>query len=353
MKSYHPPKLPIKLNFAYFAKELGEASFELGKLDGRQRDLPNASLLISPLSAKEATVSSKIEGTKSTVSDVFLYESGEVAKYPDTVEVFNYRMATLWATKNLKNRKFNLAFIKELHSNLLKNTRGEQKRGEFRKEQVFIGTKGATIEQASYIPPEPFLVLDYMENLEKYILSNQENYLIKAAIIHYQFEAIHPFFDGNGRIGRLIIPLLLYQKDLLYQPILYLSGYFNKHRDRYIDTLHLVDINKNYDEWVKFFLISVKEQAKETQSLIQRMWDLFQVVNQKTEVIKSPYIAKTINFIFKKPIFTAKELNSELKADRATVSRLTKRLIQLQVISSLFPKRKKALFLFRDLFKLL
>ncbi|TSC92690.1 MAG: Fic family protein [Candidatus Berkelbacteria bacterium Licking1014_7] len=353
MKPYHPPKLPVKIDLGSLAKEIEGASFELGKLDGLHRNLPNPSLLIAPLITKEATISSKIEGTKSTVSDVFLYESGEKTKYPDIVEVTNYRKAMIWSMQVLMERKFNLSFMKELHSILLEDTRGHRKKGEFRKEQVFIGKEGATIEQATYIPPENILVPEYMENLEKYILGNDENHLVKAALIHYQFEAIHPFLDGNGRIGRLIIPLFLHQKGLLYQPILYLSGYYEKYRGKYIDALHHVDETRKYEEWVKFFLISVKEQAKETQILIQRITDLVREIQERTETVKSPYIAKVINFIFKKPIFTAKDLNNNIKANRVTSLRLIRKLIELGILMPFRPPKKRRLFVFKDLLRLL
>ncbi len=349
-----PNKLPVDLNYSLFAKELADASFELGRLDGLQRDLPNPSLLISPLITKEATVSSKIEGTRSTVSDVFIYEATEEGKYDDTVEVYNYRQAMLLAIEVLKKRKMNSSFIKEVHSLLLKNARGEKYRGKFRETQVFIGEKGATIEKATYIPPEPILVPEYMENLEKYILENDENPLVKAAIIHYQFEAIHPFEDGNGRIGRLLIPLYIYQKGLLYQPILFLSGYFDRNRNQYIDYLHLVDVRLEYEEWVKFFLESIKNQSKETQILIYKIKNLFDEVKRKTESIKSPYIHKITNFIFKRPIFSQSELGKNINANRTTTSRLIKKLEEFKLLKSFVPpKKKRRLFVFDSLIRLL
>ncbi len=354
IKPAKPPKLPIKLDVSIFAKELAEASFELGKLDGLQRDLPNPLLLIAPLTTKEATVSSKIEGTRSTVSDVFIYEAIQESKYDDTIEVFNYRKAMIWAMTALKYRKFNLAFIKELHSILLKGTRGDKSRGVFRKTQVYIAGKGAPIEQATYIPPEPILVQEYMENLENYILSNDENPLMKAAIIHYQFEAIHPFEDGNGRIGRLIIPLYLYYKEVLYQPILFLSGYFERNRDEYLNQLHSVDVTQNYNEWVKFFLISVKNQAKETQNLIYKIRDLFSETINKTEKIKSPFAHKAINFIFKRPVFSQSDLSKNIRTNRTTASRLINRFEKIGIIKSFIPpKKKRKLFIFDSLIKLL
>ena len=354
IKPAKPKKLPINLNYSKFTKELAEASFELGKLDGLQRDLQNPSLLISPLITKEATISSKIEGTRSTISDVFVYGATKEGKYDDTIEVFNYRKAMILAMKNLKRRKFNLPFIKELHSILLKGVRGEKYRGEFRKTQVFIGEKGVTIEKATYVPPEPILIPEYMENLEKYMLENGENPLVKAGIIHYQFEAIHPFQDGNGRIGRLLVPLYLYQKGLLYQPILFLSGYFERNRDKYINHLHLVDIEQKYEEWIKFFLISVKNQAKETQKLIYQIKNLTDEIKSKTESIKSPYISKIIDFIFSNPIFSNSDLTRYIRANRVTSLRLIKKLEDLKIVISFVPpKRKRELYVFKHLIRLL
>ena len=354
VKTARPQKLPIKLDLGKFAEELANASFELGKLDGLQRDLPNPSLLISPLITKEATVSSRIEGTRSTISDVFFYEATKEGKYDDTIEVFNYRKAMILAIDALKYRKLDIAFIKELHSVLLEGARGESYRGKFRENLVFIGKKGATIEKATYVPPEPILIRDYMENLENYILRNGENPLVKSAIIHYQFEAIHPFEDGNGRIGRLLIPLYLYQKELLYQPILFLSGYFEKHRDDYINYLHLVDKEHNYEEWIKFFLISVKNQAKETQELIYQIRNLIEEINGITESIKSPYISKIVDFIFSNPIFSNSELNKNIKANKVTSLRLIKKLEEYKILVPFVPpKRKREIYIFEKLIKLL
>jgi Fic family protein len=295
-KPYHPPKLPITINASLIINELAEAHFELGELNGLHRNIPEPLLLLAPLTTKEAAVSSKIEGTRSTVRDVMLFEAGAGQKYDDTLEVANYKRAILWAMDALKKRELNLSFIKELHSILLKDTRGHQTRGVFRKDQVIVGKPGDTIETASYVPPEPILVSDYMENLEHYIAANGENPLIKAAVIHYQFEAIHPFRDGNGRIGRLFIPLYLYQRKLLFQPILYLSGYFERNRDQYLDELHRVDATQKLESWVALFLKAVREQAKETQALIRKINNLKDEVMSVVESIRSPYAHRTVDF---------------------------------------------------------
>jgi Fic family protein len=351
MKPYHPPKLPVKLDPGKFYLELAKASLELGNLNGLCQNLPNPSLLIAPLLTKEATISSKIEGTRSTVSDVLKFEATGIPKYDDTIEVSNYKKAMMMAIEGLKNRKLDLSFIKTLHQILLENTRGHNTRGKFREKQVWIGTKGAKIEEATYIPPEPFLVQEYMENLEDYILSeNYEDPLVKIAIIHYQFEAIHPFEDGNGRIGRLLIPLYLYWKKILSLPILYISGYFEKNRDEYIDKLNYVDRTQEYEEWIRFFLVSIINQSKQTQELIYKILELKNKIEEKIKVIKSPYKQEVLSLIFSKPIFQ----RVDLKINKRTAIRLIKEFVSFNILEELkIPKIKGKVYVFKDLVKIL
>jgi Fic family protein len=351
---YHPPKLPINIDLSKITEELGEAAFELGKLDGLQRNLLNPTLLVSPLTVKEATVSSKIEGTRSTISDVMLFEVSDKAEHSDTIEVANYRKAILYAVAQIKDQKLNISFIKTLHSLLLENVRGHEKRGEFRKEQVFVGAKGTTIEKATYVPPEPYIVQEYMENLESFIADHSQNNLVKAALLHYQFEAVHPFNDGNGRIGRLIIPLYLYSKGLLYQPILYLSGFFDNNRRKYIDTLHIVDETQKYEEWVKFFLKAVAVQASETQGIISKINQLREVVAKDMLCFKSPYTDITINFLFKKPIFKSSDLRMELGIGRSTSARIINKFLEEKIIDRFHSDLSKTdLYIFSGLVSIL
>lgn len=351
IKPYHPPKLPVKLDPAKFYLELANASLELGNLNGLHKNLPDPQILIAPLLTKEATISSKIEGTRSTVSDVLKFEATGIPKYADTKEVLNYKKAMVMSIEGLRNRNLDLSFIKTLHQILLENTRGHQTRGKFRGKQVWIGKKGATIEEATYIPPEPFLVIDYMENLEKYILSdNQEHPLIKAGIIHYQFEAIHPFEDGNGRIGRLLIPLYLYWKNILSLPVLYISGYFERNREDYINKLNYVDKTQSYEDWIKFFLLSLIHQAKETQKLIHQILELKEETEEELKKMKSPYLYRMINLMFSKPIFRA----SDLKLPRNTANRLLKKMLSFGVLEMVkIEKIKGRIYIFEKLVRIL
>ncbi len=315
----------LGLDYNQFAKEQAEAEYALGLLQGSQKKLQNSSLLISPLTAKEATISSKIEGTQSTVSDVFLHEAGGETRHSDIAEVANYRSAMTLAISQLSNgRPLSKHLIKTLHEVLLKNTRHKGALGEFRKGDVWIAKRyGDPIEKAIYIPPEAHFVNEYIDDLLAYLKDGEENVLIKAGIAHYQFEAVHPFDDGNGRIGRVLIPLILCQNNKLSKPILYISGYMEANRDEYIDTLHAVDESNRIEPWLKFFFKSVAEQLKETQKLVEEIYDLHDEVKSKFQSTKSPYLLPFLDFIFHSPIFTVPQAAGATKvAAELTIKRL-------------------------------
>jgi len=353
--NYHTPKkLPINIDYAKIAKNLSNAQYYLGRLDGRQSNLQNPLLLIAPLTAKEATVSSKIEGTQSTISDVFLHEAGEETKYSDVIEVSNYKKAILYAKDELIKKPLTLNLIKNTHAILLENTRGESRRGDLRTDQVWLGLEGDPIEKASYIPPKPELVPDYMYNLEEFINTKEDDALIQAALTHYQFEAVHPFNDGNGRIGRLLIPLVIYYRKKLSLPILYLSGYFENNKQAYIKALHKVDLENDYEYWINYFLEAVAYQAVETETLINKILELFNVTRTQVEEAKSPYMSKLVEFIFKKPVFSVPMISDYLKCHRATSLRLVSNLKSHKIITEFkAPKTNRNIYIFSELIKLL
>ena len=323
---------PPKIEYGSFIKELTEASYEIGKLNGLYRNLINPKLLIAPLTSKEATSSSTIEGTRSTAKDILILEATGESKYDDTIEVQNYKRAIIWSIESLNDRDLNLAFIKDLHSILLEGARGHEKRGRFRNEPVFIGKENDTIENARYVPPEHIIVSGLMENLVNYINTDQQMDLVKIACIHYQFEAIHPFHDGNGRIGRLLIPLYLYKKNLIDLPIFFISGYFEKFKIQYMDELHKVDETNKFEDWISFFLKSVVAQSKETSNLINQLNTLHNTMDNSLDALNSKYSSKIASFIFKKPIFTNKDLNEELGVDRSTSLRLIRKMKSMDIL---------------------
>lgn len=347
-----PKNLPVEIDYGKIARKLSKAQYALGKLVGRQRIHHNPYLLIAPLTAKEAAVSSRIEGTQSTVSDVFLHEAGESTKYGDVVQVSNYRSAIYYLMDELKQKPLTINVIKKSYEILLQNTRGASRRGDFRTDQVWLGVEGDPIEKATYIPPKPELVNDYMNNLEKYIHTDEEDCLVQAALLHYQFEAVHPFNDGNGRIGRLLIPVLLHQKKQLSLPILYLSGYFEDNKDNYLDALHLVDTHGDYESWINYFLDAVAVQSEQTESLINEILELFNNLRKRTEASKSPYMSRLVDFIFSTPAFSTAQAVKELGADRGTILRLTKELIEKDIIHEVPSQNtKRKLYMFTDLLR--
>lgn len=356
----HPRKLlssEIVLNPNKFLKELSDAQYSLGLLEGSQRKLQDSKLLISPLTAKEATISSKIEGTQSTVADVFLFDTGAIPRFPDIRQVINYRSAMDYSINELKKgRSLTPHLVKTLHGILLKDVRHQGKLGQFRDDKVWIAEKaGDPIEKAIYIPPQHYLVEEYIEDLFAFIDKGHENALVKAGIAHYQFEAIHPFTDGNGRIGRLLIPLILYCKNKISQPILYISGYFEEHRDEYMQALHDVDKTGDYDQWLAFYFRSVSEQLRETQKLVDSIYSLYDTTKEQFGKVKSPFIIPFLDFIFKKPYFTVPMIVEEVKVStRTTALNLIKLFEERNLVTQTRSKHQRAkIYAFRPLLNLL
>jgi Fic family protein len=358
---FHKPKHlsfdGLNLDFNKFSQELEKAQFSLGLLEGSQKKLHNASLLVSPLTAKEATVSSKIEGTVSTVSDVLLYDAGGEAKHSDTRQVSNYRMAINYAIQQLRDgRPLTSHLIQTLHGILLKEVRCKGPLGKYRNDSVWIAEKPTDpIEKAIYVPPEHHLVPEYIDNLFEYIEKGQESALIKTGIVHYQFEAIHPFGDGNGRIGRLMIPLMLHQKSKLSQPILYISGYLDDHRDEYRTLLNHVDKTGDIESWLRFYFQAISAQLEQTQSLIDEICELYNIIKSDFDTTKSPYVIPFIDFIFERPFFTIPGIKESINASaRNTVVELIRKFEKKGFVSELpFKKGRAKFYVFNPLVKLL
>lgn len=328
----------LKLDYNNFAEELSDATFALGELKGSHNDLKNPSLLIAPLMAKEAEVSSRIEGTVSTASDIFRFDAGaKSSKGQDTRQVSNYRKAMQWGLGEIwKGREINGPIVKGMHSLLLNNVRHTGLLGEYRDDIVFIGqSETDTIDRALYIPPEPVHVPAYMDNFFAYLKEGEETTLVKAGIAHYQFEAVHPFGDGNGRVGRLLIPLILCAERRLSSPILYLSGYFEAHRSEYVAALRKTDKTKDLNVWLKFFLKSVSLQLKDTQVLIDRIKGLHKTIHQSFATSKSPYAARFIDFLFEAPSFTVPQAEAHLKANDLTIRNIIKEFSSRGIISEI------------------
>jgi len=362
MDEYHKLNLlPPTIDYSKAISEIAEANRVLGALDGILTNIPNQGLLISPLLTKEAVASSKIEGTQATIEEVYKYEAEGKAteadsKEQDIREVINYRNAIHHAVNLLEKRPIGENYIKQLHSILLDSVRGENMdRGQFRKIPVFIGKPGATIENAIYIPPACSELQNLISNWEKYVNSRDEpDILVQTAIAHYQFEAIHPFLDGNGRIGRLLIPIILYERGLLSYPLLYVSEYFERNREEYYGFLRLVDTENDWDSWIKYFLASLKVQALDTMKKVMKMLELYHSIKDKLSVFNSQYAINLLDIIFENPFTTFRSIKSKIEPiSYQTIYNLLDKFQKENILIEITGKKRNKVFVFEELMKII
>ncbi len=310
MKPYIPETLPLSsLDWVRFITLVGQANAELARYDGILQGIINPQVLLSPLTTKEAVISSKIEGTQASLEEVLQYEASpeiKTEKYNDIQEIINYREATRFSIQWLKDKPITLNLIKQMHGILLDSVRGKDKsRGSFRSGQNFIGKIGESIEQAKYVPPSPLILKDHLDNFEKYIHYEEKDRLIQLAIIHAQFEIIHPFMDGNGRLGRILLPLFLFEKKVLHSPMFYISEYLETNREEYYDRLLAVSKEKKWEDWIEFFLKAIVAQAKANCEKAKAILALYDLKKERiAQVTHSQYVIKILDSLFKRPIFS-------------------------------------------------
>lgn len=275
------------LDYRLLLPLVGQANAALVRYDGLLQGIPNPTVMLSPLTTREAVLSSKLEGTQATVDEVLEQEAGllkEGEKYKDIQEISNYQLALFKAREHLEAYPIRLGFVRELHRILMSSVRGEGKNpGEFRHDQNWIGRQGCPIEQATFVPPDPLQLPDFLQAWERYLDSDDVDFLIQTAVVHAQLELLHPFKDGNGRIGRILIPLFLYQKRALSQPMFYLSEYLENHRDEYYERLKAISAEQDWDGWIAFFLRATVEQAGQNTRRVETIRSLYQVALRRNE----------------------------------------------------------------------
>jgi Fic family protein len=316
MKPSIPQRLPLEsVRWEPLIPLLGQANRSLAYYDGVLKGLPNPELLLSPLTTQEAVLSSKIEGTQASLSDVLKFEAGEPAKDEsgelDIYEILNYRKALRVAETGLKTRPFNPNLLKKLHSTLLDSVRNRDKdRGNFRRIQNWIGSPRTPIEQATFVPPSPERVIEALDNWEKYYHHEGPDYLVQLAVLHGQFEIIHPFLDGNGRLGRMLVPIFLFEKGLLSRPMMYLSGYLESKREEYYRLLRgIQEDERGWNNWIEFFLTALAEQAGGDAEKANRIIELYdQLKTRVIEKTRSQYAIVVLDHLFRKPIFSSSAL---------------------------------------------
>lgn len=338
---------------------LSRADRLLGELTGTGRALQNPYLLISPYTHREAVSSSRIEGTQSSLSDLFFYEASEAkeTRAPDVKEVLNYVRAMEEGLKLLNKLPISSRLVCELHAVLMKGVRGAHGApGELRRTQNWIGPPGCVLNEAAYVPPPAEEMGESLSSWEKYLNSTPaEPVLIQCALMHYQFEAIHPFLDGNGRVGRLLITLLLCQKGALTQPLLYLSEFFDQYRDEYYSRLLAVSQKSDWKGWFEFFLRGVIMQAENALENSRRILDLHaryrHLVETGRKVPKSAH--RLIDEIFIIPVVSIAALSRKWGIPFNSVKTGVLRLEKLGILRETTGRRKNRMFVATELMQIL
>ena len=326
-----PPNPPIEVSGELLTK-LIDANKKIATLEGLSSRIPNMGLFVSMYVRKEALLSSQIEGTQCTLEDI-LNPLIEENTNRDVSDVVNYIRATEFALERLKTLPLCNRLIKETHAVLLESVRGQEKNpGEFRYSQNWIGGQGSTLKNARYIPPNPEDMLTAMSDLEKYINSDDTlDPLIQAALIHYQFETTHPFLDGNGRVGRLLITLFLMEKDILSTPALYISYYLKMNRIEYYDRMTQVRRTGDYEQWISFFLQAFADSAEDAIHTIDRLTALH---DKSTKLFDSltkrqlTSVLKVFSYLESNPIIDIQKTATTLEMSYNTVSKVVSILIE-------------------------
>ena len=330
---------------------LSRATYALGKLDGIVSQVPNKDLYLATYVQKEATVSSQIEGTQASLSDVLQAQINNGDKRKDTQDIVNYVKALNNGLLLMDKLPLSIRFLKEVHKDLLVGVRGEYKNpGELRNSQNWIGPAGCGLNRASFVPPCVEKMNESLYDLENYLNSDLNiNALIKIALVHYQFETIHPFLDGNGRLGRLLIALLLKNEGYLKYPLLYLSLYFKQNRTEYYGHLMDVRFKGKYEEWIKFFLKGIIETANDSMETIEKLSSIkIEATNKidSLEIMNKQMNLRALDYLFVHPYVSSVELREELNVSKPTISKLLSTLVENGILKPTSSKQRNVTYRF-------
>jgi Fic family protein len=353
--AYVPRKLPpvpaIAMEKLY--PLLDKANIALGRLDGLSVALPDPSLFLYSYVRKEAVLSSQIEGTQSTLSDLLRYENQEIAGVlnQDVIEVSNYVAALMYGLHKIRDGfPLCMRLIREMHTILLQNSRGSTKQpGEFRRTQNWIG--GTRPGNAKFVPPPAEKLMDLLSDLERFLRDKNITLptLVKAALVHHQFETLHPFLDGNGRLGRLLITFILCVDGIMREPLLYLSLYFKTHRESYYDHLQWVRETGEWEEWIQFFLKGVIEIANQAVATSQQVLKRFTTDQHAIEAMGKAAGSMLVihNFLQKHIICDAKYIVNHCKITLPTVNKSFQHLIELGIVKEITGKSRNKLYVYQ------
>ena len=358
--AFIPAPLPPKLNWTLpLVSALSEAERDLSRLATLTGSFPFPRLLLQAFIRREAVLSSRIEGTRATLAELYTYESAQLSfleKQDDVREVHNYVTALDYGLERLKSFPMSLRFIREIHEKLMQGVRGGNLTpGEFRRTQNWIGAAGSTLTTATYVPPPVDEMNLALADLETFIhASNDIPALVRAAMIHYQFEAIHPFLDGNGRVGRLLMALLFAEWQILPQPLLNLSVYFERYRQEYYDHLLAVSQRGDWEAWLRFFLRGVSAQSQDSVARMERLEAIrirYQsIVNSERN---SERTGTVVDFLFGRPIFTAKQLSEGTDMPFKTARQYIEKLVQAGIVREVTGYARNQIYRADEVFKAL
>ena len=349
--AFVPDPLEPSLEFSIsFIHALSNADRALSELAGIAKTLPNPHLLIGSFVRREAVLSSRIEGTQASFSDLLFFETANLREkeVPDVREVANYVKALQYGLDRLGELPLSLRLIREIHAKLLDGVRGEERTpGEFRRSQNWIGPPGCTLMEATYVPPPVEEMKEALDAFEKYLhAESMLPPLVRMALIHYQFEAIHPFLDGNGRIGRLLITLLLCKEGILSQPLLYLSAFFERHRDDYYRLLLAVSQAGAWNQWISFFLRAVATQAKDAIRRSEKLLDLWRDCRQRMQEARaSALLLQLVDDLFAYPAITNSRASQKLAITPRAAQHNIDKLVAAGILEEATGQRRNRVYL--------
>lgn len=355
--AYVPNPLPPAIEWTnQLVSTLSRADYLLGKLAREGSKLPNPHLLMRPFITREAVLSSKIEGTHATIGEILAHNAGiSVNQNPDDLqEVQNYITALDFGLKRLDDLPLSLRLIKEIHEQLMQGVRGSHATpGEFRKTQNWIGPPGCTLNTAKFVPPPTDNLADCLGDLEKFLHDRRLPALIHIALCHYQFETIHPFLDGNGRVGRLLITLLLIEQKMLPSPLLYLSAFFEATRDEYYRQLFNVSSNNTWQDWLIYFLNGVAVQSEDALSRAERINNLLNKWKLQVASGSSSVPVDIVDHFAVNPYLTIKKIAEELEIAYSTAERGVRKLLGENIISQVNDSKRDKVYCATEILSIL
>ena len=346
--AFLPDPLPPELEFsASLVRALSDADRAIGQLAGEGARLPNPHILIRPFVRREAVLSSRIEGTQATLGELLADEAGAaVERSPaDLREVGNYVVALEYGLKRLKALPLSLRLLRELHDQLMRGVRGDTATpGEFRRSQNWIGPAGCTLSNATYVPPPPSELMPALGALETFLHDRSLPPLVQIALAHYQFEAIHPFLDGNGRVGRLLITLFLNEREVLPSLLLYLSAFFEATRQEYYDRLSAVTQRGEWNAWLEYFLNGVARQAEDALGRLGRINSVLSRWRQAASGSGSKIPVQLVDLLAENPFCTVKQVAVRLRVAYTTAQRAVERLQSLSILRPVSKAKRERVY---------